>query len=129
MIAEIVVTALLLIGSVFLLLAAIGITRMPDLFSRIQATAKASTLGVTCLVLALAVYFSTPTITVRALLVMAFLLLTTPVAAHVLGRAAYFTNVALWEKTLIDELGNRINGQTPERKPDREDPPDLPETE
>ncbi len=129
MIAEIIASILLLTGSAFLLLAAVGITRMPDLFSRIQATAKASTLGVTCLVLALAVYFSSTGITVRALLVVAFLLLTTPVAAHVIGRAAYFTGVPMWEKTLIDELRETASTQTPERKPDLQDPPSAVETD
>jgi len=63
-------------------------------------------------VLALAVHFSDTAIIVRALLVLAFLFLTTPVAAHVIGRAAYFIGVPLWEKTMFDELRGHYNAKT-----------------
>ena len=102
--SELFVTLQLLTGAVFLLLDAVGILRMPDLYSRIQAAAKASTLGVGCIVLALAVHFSDLGITIRSLLVVAFLFLTVPVAGHIIGRAAYFVNVPLWKGTWVDEL-------------------------
>ena len=110
--SEIIMTALLLIGGAFLLLAAIGIIRMPDLYSRIQAATKAATLGVGCIILALAFHFEDLGITVRALLVIAFLFLTQPVAAHMIGRAAYFVGVPLWEHTIMDELRGRYDAAT-----------------
>lgn len=110
--SEIIMSALLLIGGAFLLLAAIGIVRMPDLYSRIQAATKAATLGVGCIILALAIHFEDLGLTVRALLVIAFLFLTQPVAAHMIGRAAYFVGVPLWEHTIIDELRGRYNATT-----------------
>jgi multicomponent Na+:H+ antiporter subunit G len=103
---------LLIVGASFLLLAAIGIIRMPDLFQRIQASTKASTLGAGCLLLALAFHFQDFGITVRAFLVIAFFFLTAPVAAHVIGRAAYFVGVPLWEKTIVDELRGRYHTDT-----------------
>jgi multicomponent Na+:H+ antiporter subunit G len=114
---EYLMSALLLIGAVFLLLAAVGIIRMPDLYTRLQAAAKASTLGVGSVVLALAVHFTDTAITVRALLVVAFLFLTTPVAAHVIGRAAYIIGVPLWEKTLFDELRGHYDDKAHELEP------------
>lgn len=102
--SEIVVVALIGIGSLFALLAAVGILRMPDLYMRIQAAAKAATLGVSCIVLAAVVHFTETGVTTRALLVIAFLFLTAPVAAHIIGRAAYAAGVPLWERTLVDEL-------------------------
>jgi len=104
--------ALLVIGAGFLLLASIGIVRMPDLYSRIQAATKAATLGVGCIILGLAIHFVDLGITVRALLVIAFLFLTQPVAAHVIGRAAYFVGVPLWENTIMDELRGRYDAST-----------------
>lgn len=110
--SEMVRSILMLVGAGFLLLAAVGIIRMPDLYSRIQAAAKAATLGVGCIVLALAIHFQDLGITVRALLVIAFLFLTQPVAAHVIARAAYFVGVPLWERTIIDELRGRYHTDT-----------------
>lgn len=110
--SEFIMSALLITGGVFLLLAAVGIVRMPDLYSRIQAATKAATLGVGCIILALAIHFVDLGITVRALLVIAFLFLTQPVAAHMIGRAAYFVGVPLWEHTIMDELRGRYDAAT-----------------
>jgi multicomponent Na+:H+ antiporter subunit G len=88
---------MLLSGSLFGLLGAVGIIRMPDLFTRLQASTKAGTLGVT-------IHFADLGITVRAMLVVAFLFLTAPIAAHMIARAAYFVKVPLWEHTEFDEL-------------------------
>lgn len=99
-----IVAALLFVGAVFGLLGAVGVVRMPDLFTRLQASTKAGTLGVLFLVAAAAVHFGEMGVSVRALLVVAFLFLTAPVAAHVICRAAYSVRTPLWERTGIDEL-------------------------
>jgi multicomponent Na+:H+ antiporter subunit G len=98
------IVALIAIGSIFSLLSAIGIVRMPDLYTRMQAATKSATLGVSCLVIAAAIHFGNTSVTTRALLVIAFLFLTAPVAAHVVGRAAYLSGVKLWEHSVLDEL-------------------------
>lgn len=85
-------------------LAALGIFRMPDTFTRMQAATKAATLGCGCLLLAVALHFGETAVTARALLVVIFLFLTAPVAAHVIARATYRAGVALWEHTVLDEL-------------------------
>jgi len=103
---------LLLTGAVFMFLAGIGILRMPDLYTRMSATTKAATLGVGCTLLAAAVYFSELGITSRALATIAFVLLTAPVAAHMIGRAAYFGGVPLWSGTITDELKGHYDLQT-----------------
>lgn len=104
-----VVTAtLMLIGSAFCLLGAVGMIRMPDLFTRLQAATKTGTLGVGCIMVGVAVHFGDLGISVRALLVVVFLFLTAPIAAHVIARAAYFVAVPLWRRTALDELGEAI---------------------
>jgi multicomponent Na+:H+ antiporter subunit G len=95
---------LLILGAVLMLLAGIGMVRMPDLFTRMQAATKAATLGVGCVLLAVVVYWGDLAITARTLLVIAFVFLTAPVAAHMIARAAYSIGVPLWEGTFIDEL-------------------------
>lgn len=97
--------ALLLLGSVFILLSAVGILRMPDLYTRMSATTKASTLGIGLVLLGTILYWRDFGIASRAVAIIVFLFLTAPVAAHVIGRAAYLGKVPLWEKTKIDELG------------------------
>jgi multicomponent Na+:H+ antiporter subunit G len=104
MMREIVTAFLMLSGALFCLLGAIGITRMPDLFTRLQAATKTGTLGVGLILVGVAIHFAEMGVSVRAVLVIAFLFLTAPVAAHVIARAAYFVNVPLWEKTQLDEL-------------------------
>lgn len=93
-------------GPLFLLLAAIGILRLPDLFCRASATTKAATLGVGCLLAAVALHFGDFEVTMRVLATIAFLLLTAPVAAHMIARAAYRQGVSLWAGTARDEYGS-----------------------
>ncbi len=95
---------LMTLGAAFLLLAGVGLFRMPDLYSRMQTATKGSTLGIALMLLGVAVYFDELGVTTRALLVIFFFFLTAPVAAHMLGRAAYILGVPLWEGTIGDEL-------------------------
>jgi multicomponent Na+:H+ antiporter subunit G len=95
-----------------MVLAAVGLVRLPDLFTRMQASTKASTLGVACMLLAVAIYFGTLGVTTRALLVIVFFFLTMPVAAHMIGRAAYFSGIPLWQNTVVDELRGSYDPRT-----------------
>jgi multicomponent Na+:H+ antiporter subunit G len=98
------VLALLVAGAALLLLAALGVLRMPDVFMRMSAATKASSLGAGLVVLAVAFYFGDLATVTRALAVIAFLFLTVPVASHLIGRAAYIDGAPLWERTVVDEL-------------------------
>ena len=102
---EIFTAALTLMGAAFGLLAAAGVIRMPDLFMRMQAATKASTLGIGCIMLEVAM-------TTRALAAICFVFLTAPVAAHMIARASYFVGVPLWEGTIIDELRGHYDRRT-----------------
>ncbi len=92
-----------LAGATLALLAGVGILRMPDVFTRMQASTKASTLGLGCLLVALAIRHPDTAIVVRASAIAAFMMLTTAVAAHVIARAAARRGVPLWKGTLLDE--------------------------
>lgn len=111
---EIISGILVLTGALFSLMAGVVILRMPDLYTRMSATTKATTLGVGSILLAVAVYFGELGIAARALAAVAFVLLTAPVAAHMIGRASYFVGVPLWEKTVVDELRGHYDLQTHE---------------
>lgn len=92
------------LGAGFVFLAAIGILRMPDFYLRISVTTKAGTLGVGLLLICNAFYFQDMSVTSRALAIVVFLVLTAPVAAHMIGRAGYLTGIQLWKKSVADEM-------------------------
>lgn len=96
---------LLVLGAAFMLLSAIGLVRLPDVYTRMSASSKAATLGASLLLLGAAVHFGTLAVAGRAVVIVAFLFLTAPVAAHAIGRAAYRGRSPLWSGTIADELG------------------------
>lgn len=102
----------MLVGASFMLIAALGVLRLPDLFTRLHASTKSATLGVGCLMVAAALQFGSLAIAARAAAVVFFLFLTAPVGAHVLARAAYFSRVPLWDQTLSDDLRGHYDSQT-----------------
>lgn len=85
---EIIVALFLLAGSFFALVAAIGIYRLPDVLMRMHASTKAGTLGSSLILIGSAVLFLDAAITTRVIATIVFLMLTAPIAAHMLGRAA-----------------------------------------
>jgi len=95
--------ALVVSGATLALLAGVGVLRMPDVFTRMQASTKASTLGLGCLLAALAIRHPDVSVVMRAASIGAFVMLTAAVSAHVIARAAALTGTPLWKGTLIDE--------------------------
>ena len=111
-----IMSAFLMIGGSLLFLAALGILRMPDLYTRMQAATKAGTLGVGLLLAAAAFAFGELDVTITVTLAIAFLVLTAPVAAHMIGRAAYLARVPLWNQTVRDELRASIESTIEKEK-------------
>lgn len=100
---DVVVLALAWTGAVFVLLAAVGILRMPDLFSRMQASSKAATLGAACSLLATGAHFGGSNVWFRAAALGGFLFLTAPIAAQLIARAGFVTGVTLADETVVNE--------------------------
>ncbi len=100
------ISFLLIAGGVFAAIAGIGLLRFPDVLMRMHASTKAGTLGVGLIVVSVASYFSDDLVTTKAVLIVLFILLTAPVAAHLIGRAAYRTKTPLWAPTVIDDQSN-----------------------
>ena len=100
---DIITAVIWIAGSLFALLAAIGVLRMPDVFTRMQASTKAATLGLGCLLIGGALQLGDFGSVIRLLSIGAFILLTTPVSALVIARAAYLAEVPLWDGTVLDE--------------------------
>jgi multicomponent Na+:H+ antiporter subunit G len=103
-VAEAAVIFLLVSGSAVMFLGALGLYRMPDLYNRMQASAKATSLGVAMILLAVGFWFPEAESRMRAVAGILFVFLTTPVAAHLLARAAHKTGVPSWSGTQFDEF-------------------------
>jgi multicomponent Na+:H+ antiporter subunit G len=107
--SDFVATVAVVLGTGLGVLSAVGILRMPDVYIRLQVASKASSLGVALLMLGVAAHFDALDVVVRAALVVIFLFLTAPVAAQVIARAAYLTDVPLVEGTEPDGLAGRYD--------------------
>ncbi|NJN96392.1 MAG: Na+/H+ antiporter subunit G, partial [Anaerolineales bacterium] len=92
---EVISLLLLLIGAIFVFIAALGVVRMPDMFLRMSAASKAGSLGTSLALVAAAVYFYDLSLATRLIATIAFIFLTTPIAAHLIARAAYVNEVPL----------------------------------
>jgi multicomponent Na+:H+ antiporter subunit G len=103
------VTVVAALGILLMVVAGIGLLRMPDLLTRMHASSKAGTLGATLVLLAVALHFGDAAVAARVVVVCVFLLLTAPIASHVIARAAYRVGVPLSDETVVDELAERLD--------------------
>jgi multicomponent Na+:H+ antiporter subunit G len=85
---DLIIAVFLILGGFFALVAAIGILRLPDVLMRMHASTKAGTLGSSLILIGAAVHFADAGTTTRVVAIIVFLMLTAPIAAHMLGRAA-----------------------------------------
>lgn len=101
-----IVGLLIAVGVLLHLVAALGVIRLPDVYTRNHAASKAATLGIMAILLATFLYFYliNGQFNSRILLGIAFFFLTSPVAGHLIGRAAYNSGVKLWDKSVRDDL-------------------------
>lgn len=106
MISDIIVGLLLLVSATFVLTASIGMLRFPDVFTRMHSASKAGTLGSGVALLALAIHSAELDVVSRALAGIIFFLLTAPISAHLVARAAYLSGTKPWQGTVMDEYGS-----------------------
>lgn len=119
MITEVVVAILVVMGGVFCFAAGLGVLRLPDLLIRMHASTKAGTLGSGLILVAVAVAFAESTVIARAVAAILFLLLTAPVAAHLIGRAAFRTGVPMVDRTRCEPgVAEALRARGPEKAPE-----------
>jgi multicomponent Na+:H+ antiporter subunit G len=99
---ELIGSCLVLLGAIFLFSAGLGMLRMPDVFTRIQAGTKASTLGNMLVLVGLAFYH--PDWSLKLIIIVYFVLLTNPISSHALGRAAHAIRTPMTRATVSDAL-------------------------
>lgn len=95
---------LICLGALLIAVAAVGVLRMPDVYTRMHAATKAASLGLAFILVGAAIPLDDGVATMKLVLAIAFHFITAPVAAHVIGRAAYKGGIKLWEGTRYDDL-------------------------
>lgn len=104
------------LGAIFILIAAYGIVRMPDFYLRLSVTIKAATFGVGLILMGVALFFLEFSVTTKVFSIIFFIIITAPVAGHMIGRTAYIIGVKMWDGSVLDELKGKYDKQTHELK-------------
>jgi multicomponent Na+:H+ antiporter subunit G len=120
-ITDLLIIVLSAAGVGFMLVSSIGILRLPDVFSRMHAAGKASTVGVSFVLLAAGLYFGEPALLLRMVALIALIFATAPVATTAMARAAYRTGAARRMHLKYDEMAGA-------QEPPRKTPQDTPQT-
>lgn len=107
----------LAVGSFFSMVSAVGLLRLPDVYSRLHAVTKATTLGTAGLLVASGVLaLGQGSLPFAECLTILFIFLTNPVGGHMIGRAAYLTGIEMRALPVVDELGRAGSNEPTERK-------------
>ncbi len=98
--------ALIIFGAIFLFLGALGILRLPDVYNRLQAGTKATTLGAFSAIIGAGLL--RPEWLPKAIIIAVFLLMANPISSHALARASYRRGIKLWSGSVVDKYGQYL---------------------
>jgi multicomponent Na+:H+ antiporter subunit G len=101
------------IGILFDLFGCIGLVRFPDVYNRLQASTKCVTLGTILLLFGVAFASGSGATVAKSLICAAFILITSPTAAHAIAKGAYASGVKLWEKSVVDKYAEQRKQNRP----------------
>ncbi|NJE06210.1 Na+/H+ antiporter subunit G [Thermococcus sp. M36] len=118
---------LVLLGTFFYILSALGLIRMPDVYNRMQTATKSATLGSLGVIIGVGIWalgtdFGSAAWLTKTIVIAVFLLLTNPISAHALIRAAYKSGIPLWEGSVVDKYREHIDAKTTETETPEETP-------
>lgn len=117
---EWIVAIFALLGMGFSLVTALGLIRLPDVYTRAHAASKSATLGVMSILIGVIIYFVTEDgfFSSRVVLGILFVLITAPIGGHLIARAAYYSNVPLWKSSVRDDLSKNKEHVEPKKRQD-----------
>lgn len=101
---EVISCVFILFGVCFMLIASIGLLRFPDFYIRMSVITKGATLGLGLIMMGMAIYFNQPGVLLKVLAISLFTSITSPVAAHVIGRTAAQNGIPFWKRTNLTEF-------------------------
>ncbi len=115
---------LVLLGTFFYFLSTLGLIRMPDVYNRMQTSTKSATLGSLGVIAGVGIWalgtdFGSAAWLTKTVAIALFLLMTNPISAHALIRAAYKRGIPLWHGSVVDKYAEYLeksggDGETPE---------------
>ncbi len=114
---EILVIFFLSAGALGILIAAIGLLKMPDVYLRMSASTIGATFGVAFMLIGAVLHFFTFSITMQVFGILIFLILTVPIGAQLLAKAAYIMKLPIWEKMGHDALAGQYDPEMQSFKP------------
>lgn len=101
---EILVSAFIALGVLFILAGSVGVLRFPDVYTRLHSCGLIGTVGMGSIAVSVFIFFlKEGLLSAKALLFLALLLLTSPVSTHLIGRAS-LKITPLWDKSIINEM-------------------------
>jgi multicomponent Na+:H+ antiporter subunit G len=105
--SEIIGYMLIILGIFFNVCGCIGLVRFPDVYNRLQASTKCVTLGTILLLFGVALVCGSASMAVKAIICAAFIMVTSPTAAHAIAKGAYASGVKLWEESVVDKYSEQ----------------------
>ncbi|MCS7151432.1 MAG: monovalent cation/H(+) antiporter subunit G [Endomicrobia bacterium] len=106
---EIIGKIIISIGIIADFIGCIGLIRFPDVYTRLQASTKCVTLGTCGIFFGVFVHSGFTSLGIKALLIVIFVFLTSPVSSHALARAAYRSGVKMCDKSVCDEYKSQVD--------------------
>lgn len=105
----------LIAGSLFMLVAAIGVVKLSDVYMRMHAITKAASLGAILMLASVSIIYVQWIVWVEALMVVVFVIITAPIASHMIAKAAYKTGMPKGPGYIMDELEG-VDTELPEKE-------------
>ena len=99
------------LGLVFDVVGCLGLVRLPDFYTRMQAATKCVALGTLLIIVGAVLTVGTLSAVAKGGLCLTFLLLPSPTGSHALARAAYRSGTRLWEGSVVDQLAGDAEGR------------------
>lgn len=106
---------LLIAGSLFMLVAAIGVVKLSDVYMRMHAITKAASLGAILMLASVSIIYVQWIVWVEALMVVVFVIITAPIASHMIAKAAHKTGMPKGPGYIMDELEG-VDTSLPEKE-------------
>lgn len=116
--SEIAGMAIIMIGVLFDIFGCIGLVRLPDVYNRLQASTKCVTVGTCFILVGSLILLGSLQGTIKGVICIVFILITSPTAAHALARAAHRSGIRQWDRSVVDQYEEDLQsrserGQTP----------------
>jgi multicomponent Na+:H+ antiporter subunit G len=111
---ELISSFFILAGVTFIVISGVGLLRLPDFYIRISVITKAITLGITLILIGIGIYFNNLVIASKIIAIISFMMITSPISAHIIARAATKNKVSFWKKTILKDFQPYLDKQQAE---------------